>query len=368
MSPTIVVLGAGVSGLTTAVCLLKAGYKDVTVIGQYIPGDIAVEYTSPWAGASILSFASSQDTRLIAIDTESHKVFSHLADHVPESSVIHCPGIQICDEEDVPGEDKQWVRRLYPNFAEIPKHALPEGAQSGYTFDTWTLSVPAYLKWLVGQITELGGRVLRENRVDSIQQVVENYPNADLVINCTGFGASKLIDVRDTNLYTLRGQTVLVDAPHIRRQYYRDSAHTFTYIIPRGDGSVICGGTLDAVNKDLNPDPAIAESILERCYALCPELTFNKGVKAFKIISHNVGFRPARKGGIRLEKETRVNAATGKRFTVVHNYGHSSYGYQSSWGSAQRAVKLVQEAQLLAKLLPTIYSYGACSMTFEGSS
>ena len=57
-------IGAGVSGLTTAVDLLKNGYKDVTVIGKYIPGDKTVGYTSPWAGASILSFASSKDVRL----------------------------------------------------------------------------------------------------------------------------------------------------------------------------------------------------------------------------------------------------------------------------------------------------------------
>lgn len=57
--------GAGVSGLTSAIALLQAGYKDVTVIGQYIPGDMTTEYTSPWAGASVLSFASAMDKRLI---------------------------------------------------------------------------------------------------------------------------------------------------------------------------------------------------------------------------------------------------------------------------------------------------------------
>lgn len=77
------------------------------------------------------------------------------------------------------------------------------------------------------------------------------------------------------------------------------------YIIPRGDGTVICGGTYDKTNKDLNADPAIAKGILERCYDLCPEVAYNKGVEGYKIISHNVGFRPGRHGGIRLERETR---------------------------------------------------------------
>lgn len=110
---------------------------------------------------------------------------------------------------------------------------------------------------------------------------------------------------------------------------------------------MICGGTMDTDNKNLNPDPTITKAILERCYELCPELTHHKGVDAFDIVSINVGFRPGRKGGIRIEKEVRgkekresyklvvhcvycvrdkVSAATGEAVTVIHNYGHSSHG------------------------------------------
>lgn len=47
---TIVVIGAGVTGLSTALCLLQKGYKNVTVMAKYIPGDMSIEYTSPFAG------------------------------------------------------------------------------------------------------------------------------------------------------------------------------------------------------------------------------------------------------------------------------------------------------------------------------
>lgn len=43
----IVVLGAGVTGLTSAVTLAEAGYV-VTVIAAHVPGDMSIEYTSPW--------------------------------------------------------------------------------------------------------------------------------------------------------------------------------------------------------------------------------------------------------------------------------------------------------------------------------
>lgn len=72
------------SGLTSAVALLQAGYKDVTVIGQYIPGDMTTEYTSPWAGASVLSFASAMDKRLIGkiqwlIMQQQHPFIYHMS-------------------------------------------------------------------------------------------------------------------------------------------------------------------------------------------------------------------------------------------------------------------------------------------------
>lgn len=83
------------------------------------------------------------------------------------------------------------------------------------------------------------------------------------------------------------------------------ASDSWTYIIPRDDGTVICGGTVDRVNRSTVPDDAVTQDVLERCYRLCPELTHHKGVSAFDIISVNVGFRPGRKDNIRLEKETR---------------------------------------------------------------
>lgn len=43
----VVVIGAGVIGLTNAVLLAEAGYL-VTVIAAHVPGDESIEYTSPW--------------------------------------------------------------------------------------------------------------------------------------------------------------------------------------------------------------------------------------------------------------------------------------------------------------------------------
>jgi glycine/D-amino acid oxidase-like deaminating enzyme len=49
MSTSVVVIGAGVIGLTTALLLQKKGYQ-VTIVAKYVPGDMNIEYTSPYSG------------------------------------------------------------------------------------------------------------------------------------------------------------------------------------------------------------------------------------------------------------------------------------------------------------------------------
>jgi D-amino-acid oxidase len=55
VSPNITVVGAGVQGLTVGLLLQKQGYE-VTIIAKYLPGDLSIEYTSPWAGNISTSF------------------------------------------------------------------------------------------------------------------------------------------------------------------------------------------------------------------------------------------------------------------------------------------------------------------------
>ena len=55
------------------------------------------------------------------------------------------------------------------------------------------------------------------------------------------------------------------------------------------------------------------------------------------------GFRPARKGGVRIELD-HVAAPDGRSLPLVHNYGHAGAGFQMSIGSATRAVDLLRSA------------------------
>jgi D-amino-acid oxidase len=74
-------------------------------------------------------------------------------------------------------------------------------------------------------------------------------------------------------------------------------------------------------------------------------------VEGLDIVSHNVGLRPSRHGGPRVEAETIAGVGL-----VIHNYGilvfcpkkltlgASGAGYQSSWGMAMKAADILEEA------------------------
>lgn len=105
---------------------------------------------------------------------------------------------------------------------------------------------------------------------------------------------------------------------------------------------------VDEYNTQVNFD--LAEKILERCLALDPSISSDGTTKGIKVLRHNVGLRPGRRGGPRLEPETvsisidggslnpaffSAQGGSKRTGTVVHAYGLAGAGYQTSWGVAK---------------------------------
>ncbi|GJN88497.1 hypothetical protein Rhopal_001463-T1 [Rhodotorula paludigena] len=179
-------------------------------------------------------------------------------------------------------------------FRWLEPHELPEGIQHGASFTAILIDTPHYLPWLVKR---LGARVL----------------------------------VPDEKVFPTRGQLVIVRAPWIKQGMTRLGPDgVYDYVIPRPKSGTV-----------------LARRIKERCLAMMPELLppEKRGgtIDDLNVVGDAVGLRPTREGGIRLE----VDYTAIKGVPVVHNYGR--YGYQSSWGSAEAAVELVEEASSTAK-------------------
>lgn len=154
--------------------------------------------------------------------------------------------------------------------------------------------------------------------------------------------ASKLGGVEDKGVVPARGQIVVVRnevGKMINLSGTDDGDKEACYIMARaaGGGTVI-GGSYQKGDWESQPDPNLAVRIMKRAVEACPELTGGKGIEALDVIRHGVGLRPVREGGTRIEKEKIGD------LWVVHNYGAGGAGYQSSFGCAEAAVRLIRNA------------------------
>jgi D-amino-acid oxidase len=245
-----------------------------------------------------------------------------------------------------------WYQELMDDFREIPADQLPEGMHSGCEFTSVCINTAIYLPWLVGQCARLGVRFRRATlkHVSEAAAAAKLGPGvkADVVVNASGLLACRLGGVMDAKVIPARGQIVLVrnEAAGIMptSSGCADGDDEVFYIMQRAlGGGTVLGGTYMKGNWEANPDPNLAVRIMKRAVEMHPELTGGKGVEALDIIRHGVGLRPLREGGVRIEKEV-IDGTW-----VVHNYGHAGWGYQGSYGCAERVLELVDEVLGKAK-------------------
>ncbi|KAK6431030.1 D-amino acid oxidase [Oleoguttula sp. CCFEE 5521] len=351
----IVVLGAGVSGLTTALLLARKGHK-VSIVAKHMPGDYDIEYASPWAGANSLPVAKP-GSKAQQYETDTWYELEKLATNLPEAGV-HFQNNHIYrrakDADSAVGDwfkelirEDAWFKDVLPNFRVLDKSELPPGIDSGTGFTSVCINTALYLPWLASQCLKLGATLYRGDisHISEAASLHHSGSPAKLVINCTGLYSLRLGGVQDTKLYPARGQIVVVrNDPGIMcsTSGTDDGSDEACYIMHRAaGGGTVPGGCLQAGNWESQVDPNLAIRIMKRAVALCPALVKpGQGIEGLDIVRHGVGLRPMRTGGIRVEKE-RIGDVD-----VVHNYGHGGYGYQTSFGCSMEVLKLVNEVRI----------------------
>lgn len=232
-----------------------------------------------------------------------------------------------------------------PQFRVLDKDTLPQGIDSATSFTSVCINTAIYLPWLVSQCLKNGVKFRRANFKhisEACSLTVDSSKKIHLVVNCTGLGAAKLGGVEDATVFPARGQIVVVRncaGKMVDLSGTDDGDDEACYIMTRAaGGGTVLGGSYQKGNWESQVDPNLAIRIMKRAIAACPSLTKGQGVETLDIIRHGVGLRPVREGGARVEKERNDG------LWIVHNYGHGGAGYQSSYGCAEEAVNLVQEA------------------------
>ncbi|KAI9501191.1 hypothetical protein GGI25_000582 [Coemansia spiralis] len=356
----VVVVGSGVIGLTTALTLQRTQRYSVTVIGRNTPDDltessgyISQDWASPFAGANWRPYALINNPIQRAAEEESYFLLREIAREFPGTSGVRIAPILDfgTSKFEIPADllHLSYVKNLKiidPNTA-----VLPENASFGYIYDSLVINVLEYLPWLAREFCKLGG-VIKAAEIRHIRDALMfvNSPYS-VIVNCAAMGSYTLVN--DREMYPTRGQTLLADAPDINFTMLApgNTPEKAVYVIPRGDGTAILGGVFEANSTTREEDLPTTEEILRNCLSLCPQLLggifgsppkFKRKVTAEdveklrqKVRRVNVGFRPSRTNGPRLEIEY-IDS-----IPILHNYGHSSFGYQSSWGYANAAVRML---------------------------
>jgi D-amino-acid oxidase len=313
----VVVVGAGVSGLTTAVCVAEAGYA-VRVLATRRPKE-----TTSCAAGALWGPYLVRDDRVLEWCERSRRVLEALAG--PQTGVQIVAGVEAARTTmDAP----QWAT-LLDGFAVCDEAELPPGYVTGWRYKAPIVDMPTYLDYLVGRLAMAGGQIV----LGSIGSLAEAATLAPVVVNCAGYGARTLVP--DPTVTPIRGQLLVVDNPGIDRFFAEAEADhdatDLTYIFPQGD-HVVLGGTAHPGHTDLTPDSRSAKEILRRCAAVEPALA---GATVRRI---RVGVRPSR-SRVRLES---VDVGGSQ---VIHNYGHGGSGVTLSWGCAADVLRLVRASE-----------------------
>ena len=317
----VVVVGAGVTGLTCAVRLAEAGHET-----HVLARDLPPETTSAVAAALWYPYRALPRDLVMGWSARTYQVLSELAER-PATGVRLRAGVELLGTS---APEAPWWRDAVPTLKTVrdPAPGYPRG---------WRLLLPVaemdvYLGYLVGRLAAAGGTLTRH--------WLAELPASGVVVNATGLASRAM--ARDTTLHPVRGQVVRLAQVGIEEWLLESSDEARPlYVVPR-ERDVVVGGTAEVDAWDLRPDPEVARAILDRAIALVP------GLRGAQVLGHRVGLRPARPA-VRLES---VPHRDGEPGGVVHCYGHGGAGVTLSWGCADDVLAAVERLLDGAELSP----------------
>ncbi|MEL6561711.1 MAG: FAD-dependent oxidoreductase [Bacteroidota bacterium] len=315
MATDIKIIGCGISGITTGICLLEAGYK-VSIVAKQLPQNT----TSAVAAAIWFPYQIMPQHKANEWSLSTYYKFEQLA-QVAHSGVSMSPLKLYLNHE-----SEAWWKKSFPEgrLTELQPNQIPSQFKIGYEAMVPISETHIYLNFLLNMFKELGGSV----ELAQVDDIFGLAKCSFAVINCTGLGARKLMN--DREMYPIYGQIVKVDLQDgvtsiTAETPVSDVPHEVAYIVRRSD-CLVLGGTAIKGKETDTAENQYTNGIIQRCREL------DSNLKEVNIQSVTAGLRPGRTR-VRLERTD----------NIVHNYGHGGGGYTVSWGCAEEVVTLVNE-------------------------
>lgn len=303
------IIGGGVIGMMTALQLADAG-QQVTLVER---GECGKE--ASWAGGGIVSplYPWRYDTAVSQLSRWSEGVYPSLALRLLEETGIdpeyRQKGLLYLNVDDA--EDAlNWARQLGKPLERVGKdfvgHKEP-GVAMAADSALWMPTLgsvrnPRLAKALKTRLAAMPNVTLREqcdvsgfsdsnSQVDGVVSS-QGLLKAERIVVCGGAWAAQLLAQLEVRLPVrpVKGQMIAYQAPKglVRRVVLKDGR----YIIPRADGLLLVGSTLEEAGFDKTTDEAALASLKQSAEAMVPALA------SCPVANQWAGLRPGSPDGV----------------------------------------------------------------------
>lgn len=307
------ILGGGVIGMMTALQLAEAGH-DITLIER---GQCGRE--ASWAGGGIISplypWRYADPVNDLARWSARHypQLARRLAADTGIDPEYRRKGLLYLEVKDE-ARAGQWahdrgtvVQRVGGDFIHALEPHLAAGLRDGLWMPEWgSIRNPRLCQALRARLLSLPGVRLREG--EALQELLRegrriigvrtrNGPiHASAVVLCAGAWTGRLLENLGLHLpvHPVKGQMMLFNTAPLDGRALLDRVvlHDDRYLIPRADGRLLIGSTLENAGFDKTPTDEARRSLYQSAVALLPALS------ECPVEHHWAGLRPGVKGDL----------------------------------------------------------------------
>ncbi|WP_353161058.1 glycine oxidase ThiO [Acinetobacter guillouiae] len=360
----IAIIGAGVSGLLSALELVEQGCT-ITLFDQQHAG-----HAASWAGGGILSpmYPWRYPNEVNYLAQHGKQLYQQWNEKLqPKTGIdfqIHDTGMLIFDEADFelglnyedqyqdPMQHCEYLQReqletVNPHISAQFQHAIYFPHLANVRNPRLLKSLISYLKQYpqveVYENTWIEKFNIQNQKIQSIESANGQRFVADQFVIATGAWSNCWADQLQISIPVepVQGQMMLFKTPE--NWLPTMCMNNVMYLIPRLDGHIVCGSSMDHIGFDKRPNVQTQQNIYKACIEMVPQLA------NFPIVKQWAGLRPSSPTGIPyIGKMPELN-------NLWANFGHYRNGLCMGPASAQllRQLMLNQDTRVDAKAYST---------------